>query len=52
MNTKLDLYQAVTDNVIKLMTEHGANWTNPFNRKGAGYQAVNAVTGEAYKGVN
>jgi antirestriction protein ArdC len=52
MNSKLDLYQAVTDNVIKLMTEHGANWTNPFNRKGAGYQAVNAVTGEAYKGVN
>lgn len=50
--TPFDLYQVVTDRVIDLMSQHGANWSNPFNKKGSAYMAKNAVTGKIYQGLN
>jgi antirestriction protein ArdC len=50
--TKFDLYQTVTDRVIALMQEHGANWVNPFKKAGVAYQPTNPITGKAYRGIN
>lgn len=52
MDSVFDLYQTVTDRVLELMREHGANWTNPFNKSASAYQASNPVTGQAYRGIN
>jgi antirestriction protein ArdC len=52
MTSKFDLYQTVTDRVIALMTTHGANWVNPFNKKAGAYTPRNPITGKAYQGIN
>jgi len=50
--SKFDLYQTVTDRVIALMSEHGANWVNPFNKRAGAYVPQNPITGKAYQGLN
>jgi antirestriction protein ArdC len=47
-----DLYQTVTDRVIALMSEHGADWINPFKKTAAAYAPQNPITGKAYQGMN
>jgi antirestriction protein ArdC len=37
--SRFDLYQTVTDRVITLMSQHGANWVNPFNKRAGAYMA-------------
>ena len=47
-----DLYQSVTDQVIKQMETSGKNWTNPFNKKRNALRPYNATTGKNYRGMN
>lgn len=49
---KIDTYQQVTDKVLALMQEHGANWVNPFARKGGLTLPRNIASGKAYRGIN
>jgi antirestriction protein ArdC len=49
MTTKTDLYQTVTDQVLDLMSQHGADWVKPWT--GAGIP-TNASTGAEYQGSN
>ena len=49
--TKKDRYQMVTDAVLKLMQEHGADWSKPWQAQ-AGNCHHNVTTGKAYKGTN
>ena len=51
-NSKFDLYQTVTDRILRLMQTHGANWVNPFKKAGMAYQPHNPITGKAYRGMN
>jgi len=47
---KKDVKQIVTDQIIELIEEHGANWTQPFaSLCGA---PRNALTGKKYRGLN
>ena len=47
---KKDVKQIVTDQIIELIEEHGANWTQPFaSLCGA---PRNALTGNKYRGLN
>ena len=48
----MDIYQTVTDQVIKQMTESGADWVNPFNKGKTSLRPFNAVTQRNYRGVN
>jgi antirestriction protein ArdC len=49
MTTKTDLYQTVTDQVLDLMNQHGADWVKPWTGTGI---PTNASTGAEYQGSN
>jgi antirestriction protein ArdC len=34
------------------MSQHGANWVNPFNKRAGAYRPTNPTTQKAYKGLN
>ena len=46
-NSKPDLYQAVTDQVLELMETHGSDWTKPWTGSGI---PQNALTKAEYQG--
>lgn len=50
--SKIDVYQQVTDRVLEMMETHGANWINPFARKGKSAYPYNIASKKAYRGVN
>lgn len=49
---KQDMYQEVTNKVIEMMETHGADWVNPFARKGQSLRPFNVTSKKAYKGIN
>jgi antirestriction protein ArdC len=49
---KQDMYQEVTNKVIEMMETHGADWVNPFARKGRSLSPFNVTSKKAYKGIN
>lgn len=52
MATKFDAYQHVTDQVLAMMQQHGADWINPFQRKGGITMPRNIASKKAYRGIN
>lgn len=50
MKNKRDIQSQITDKIIALIEEHGANWTKPFSEMSGA--PINAVTGKRYRGVN
>lgn len=49
--SKFNAYQAVTDQIIALMDQHGADWCKPWVSNNAGLQ-ISAESGKAYRGIN
>lgn len=49
---KTDMYEAVTSKVLEMMETHGANWINPFARKGQSLRPYNVASKKAYRGIN
>ncbi len=49
---KQDVYETVTNKVLEMMETHGANWINPFARKGKALQPHNIISNKAYRGIN
>lgn len=49
---KVDVYEQVTERVLAMMEEHGANWINPFAKRGGVGRPVNVASGKAYRGIN
>ena len=49
---KFDIYQDITNRIIKLMKEHGTNWVKPWHATGSGTMPVSINTGKAYNGIN
>ena len=47
---KKDIQKEITEKIIDLIEEHGANWTKPFAEIGG--SPTNAATGRKYRGVN
>ena len=47
---KKDIQKEITEKIIALIEEHGANWTKPFAEIGG--SPTNAATGRKYRGVN
>lgn len=50
--SKVDVYAQVTDRVLEMMETHGANWINPFSRKGQLSIPHNVSSKKAYRGIN
>lgn len=49
---KFDAYQHVTDQVLSMMQQHGADWINPFQRKGGLGLPRNIASKKSYRGIN
>lgn len=49
---KQDVYETVTNKVLEMMETHGANWINPFARKGKALQPHNIISKKPYRGIN
>lgn len=49
---KQDNYELITNAVLAQMQTAGANWVNPFNRKGEAGRPTNIVSKKAYRGIN
>jgi antirestriction protein ArdC len=49
---KQDVYETVTNKVLEMMEAHGANWINPFARKGKALQPHNIISKKPYRGIN
>ena len=49
---KQDVYETVTNKVLEMMETHGANWINPFARKGKALLPHNIISKKPYRGIN
>ena len=50
--SKIDIYQAVTDRILKLLDQGTVPWRQPINNKGAAGFPANFVSGKPYRGIN
>jgi len=49
---KQDMYETVTNKVLEMMETHGADWINPFARKGKSLRPMNVASKKGYRGIN
>ena len=49
---KQDMYETVTNRVLEMMETHGADWINPFARKGKSLRPMNVASKKGYRGIN
>jgi antirestriction protein ArdC len=50
---KFDAYQSITDQIIGLIEEHGANWVKPWvGNGGTAKRPISVSTGKPYQGCN
>ena len=47
---KVDTYQALTDQITALISEHGTDWLKTWSSKASGN--INSISGKEYQGIN